>query len=61
MNGLTEHTNWTLINMLSMYVGVKHKNWDAILPFMTYAYNTALGETTGFSPFYLLYVRQLQT
>lgn len=60
-NGLTERVNRTLVNMLAMYVDSKHKNWDAILPFMTYAYNTALHETTGFSPFYLLYIRPPRT
>lgn len=60
-NGLTERVNRTLVNMLAMFVDSKHKNWDAILPFMTYAYNTALHETTGFSPFYLLYIRPPRT
>ena len=40
-----------------MYVDSRHKNWDDILPFITYAYNTAKHETSGYSPFYLLYVR----
>ena len=56
-NGLVERTNRTLTNMLAMYVSSKHKNWDDILPFITYAYNTAKHETTDFTPFYLLYAR----
>lgn len=56
-NGLTERTNRTLVNMLSMYVASDHKNWDDILPFITYAFNTAKHETTGYSPFFLLYAR----
>lgn len=56
-NGLTERTNRTLVNMLSMYVASNHKNWDDVLPFITYAFNTAQHETTGHSPFFLLYVR----
>uniref|UniRef100_A0A6G5AC06 RNA-directed DNA polymerase n=1 Tax=Rhipicephalus microplus TaxID=6941 RepID=A0A6G5AC06_RHIMP len=31
-NGLTECLNRTLVDMISMYVGVKHKKWDEILP-----------------------------
>ncbi|GFW43297.1 transposon Ty3-I Gag-Pol polyprotein [Trichonephila clavipes] len=33
--------------MLSMYVDVEQKNWDEILPFVTFAYNTAKQETTA--------------
>ncbi|GFV00581.1 hypothetical protein TNCV_1233391 [Trichonephila clavipes] len=29
-----------------MYVDVEQKNWDEILPFVTFAYNTAKQETT---------------
>ncbi|GFV26605.1 transposon Ty3-I Gag-Pol polyprotein [Trichonephila clavipes] len=44
----TERFNKTLADMLSMYVDVEQKNWDEILPFVTFAYNTAKQETTGF-------------
>ncbi|GFY75391.1 transposon Ty3-I Gag-Pol polyprotein [Trichonephila inaurata madagascariensis] len=60
-NGLTEHFNKTLANMLSMYVDAEQKNWDEILPFVTFAYNTAKQETTGFTPFYLLHGREVET
>ncbi|GFY21741.1 transposon Ty3-I Gag-Pol polyprotein [Trichonephila clavipes] len=59
-NGLTER-NKTLADMLSMYVDVEQKNWDEILPFVTFAYNTAKQETTGFTPFYLLHGREAET
>ncbi|GFV63234.1 retrovirus-related Pol polyprotein from transposon 412 [Trichonephila clavipes] len=39
--------NKTLADMLSMYVDVEQKNWDEILPFVTFAYNTAKQETTA--------------
>ncbi|GFU79201.1 transposon Ty3-I Gag-Pol polyprotein [Trichonephila clavipes] len=48
-------------DMLSMYVDVEQKNWDEILPFVTFAYNTAKQETTGFTPFYLLHGREAET
>lgn len=57
-NGLTERFNRTLGDMLSMYVASDHGNWDRILPFITFAYNTAIQATTGFSPFFLLYGRE---
>lgn len=56
-NGLVERTNRTLTNMLAMYVSSDHRDWDDVLPFITYAYNTAKHETTDYSPFYLLYAR----
>ena len=60
-NGLTERFNKTLADMLSMYVEVEQKNWDEILPFVTFAYNTAKQDTTGFTPFYLLHGREAET
>ncbi|GFS54814.1 retrovirus-related Pol polyprotein from transposon 297 [Trichonephila inaurata madagascariensis] len=61
MNGLTERFNKTLADMLSMYVDVEQTNWDEILPFVTFAYNTAKQETTGYTPFYLLHGREAET
>ncbi|GBL79432.1 Retrovirus-related Pol polyprotein from transposon 412 [Araneus ventricosus] len=60
-NGLTERFNKTLADMLSMYVHVEQRNWDQILPFVTFAYNTARQETTGLTPFYLLHGREAET
>ncbi|UYV71826.1 hypothetical protein LAZ67_9000577 [Cordylochernes scorpioides] len=57
-NGLTERLNRTLINMLSMYVNTDQKNWHEILPFITHAYNTTIQETTGYSPFFLMFGRE---
>ncbi|UYV67951.1 hypothetical protein LAZ67_5002588, partial [Cordylochernes scorpioides] len=60
-NGLTERLNKTLVDILSMYVDVDQKNWDSVLPFITFAYNTARQETTGFSPFFLVHGREAET
>lgn len=57
-NGMTERFNRTLGDMLSMYISSDHSNWDRVLPFITFAYNTAIQSTTGFSPFFLLYGRE---
>lgn len=60
-NGLTERLNKTITDMLSMYVAIDHKDWDNILPYVTFAYNTAIQESTGFTPFRLLYGRDVTT
>ena len=57
-NGLCERLNHTLADMLSMYVNSDHKNWDSILPYITFAYNTSRQESTGQTPFFLLYGRE---
>lgn len=56
-NGLTERFHRTLSDMLSMYIRPDHTNWDTILPFVTFAYNTAVQRTTGYSPYFLVYGR----
>ncbi|UYV66564.1 K02A2.6-like [Cordylochernes scorpioides] len=60
-NGLTERLNKTLADMMSMYVDVEQKEWDVILPFITFAYNTAKQDTTGFTPFSLIHGREVET
>ncbi|GBL76884.1 hypothetical protein AVEN_12568-1 [Araneus ventricosus] len=60
-NGLTERFNKTLADMLSMYVRVEQKDSDEILPFVTFAYNTAKQDTTGFTPFYLIHGPDTET
>lgn len=60
-NGLTERLNRTIADMLSMYVDVEHKAWDEVLPYVTFAYNTAQQETTQMTPFTLLYGREPST
>ena len=54
-NGLTERANGTLSVMLSMYTNRYHNDWDDYLPFVTFAYNTVVQESTKFPPFTLLY------
>ncbi|UYV60291.1 K02A2.6-like, partial [Cordylochernes scorpioides] len=60
-NGLTERLNKTLANMIAMYVSVEQKDWDVILPYVTFAYNTAKQDTTVFTPFKLIHGREAET
>lgn len=50
-----------MTDMLPMYIDVQHKTWREVLPYVTFAYNTATQETTRFTPFRLLYDRDVQT
>ncbi|UYV77296.1 hypothetical protein LAZ67_15000399 [Cordylochernes scorpioides] len=47
--------------MLSMYVVLEQKNWDDILPFITFAYNAAKQESTGFIPFMVVHSKEAET
>ncbi|RWS21691.1 integrase core domain protein-like protein, partial [Leptotrombidium deliense] len=44
--------------MISMFVCPSLRNWDKILPFITYAYNTTKQESAKYTPFELVYARQ---
>ena len=56
-NGLTERFNKTLVGILSMYVSAHQKDWDELLPFASYAYNTSTHPSTNESPFFLMFGR----
>ncbi|GBN92914.1 hypothetical protein AVEN_223137-1 [Araneus ventricosus] len=43
------------------YIDDDQKNWDNILPFVTFPYNSTKHETTGISPFYLVHGRDVET
>jgi transposase InsO family protein len=60
-NGLVERFNHTLADMISMYVNADHTNWDDILPFVTYAYNTSVQSSSTFTPFRLVYGREVSS
>ena len=58
-NGLSERLNQTLEDKLSMYVNMdNHNNLDQVLPFVTFAYNTSRQESTGYTPFYIMYGKE---
>ncbi|OWA55258.1 putative Transposon Ty3-I Gag-Pol polyprotein [Hypsibius exemplaris] len=56
-NGLTERTNGTIAVALSHYVSSDHRDWDCMVPHVTWYLNTCKQETTKFSPFELVYGR----
>lgn len=60
-NELLEHTNQTLLHMISMYVSCNYISWDETPASISYAYNTTKSETTGCSPSYLVYAHPPRT
>ena len=57
-DGLVERMNSTLCQTLSMFVSKNHKDWDVFVPAALFAFRTSPSESTGESPFYLLYGRE---
>lgn len=59
-DGLVERYNQTLKGMLRKFVAANGKDWDRWLPFLLFAYREVPQASTGFSPFELLYGRQVR-
>ena len=56
-DGLVEHFNRTLTDMLAKTVKKGGADWDEKLPYVLYAYQSSIQESTQESPFFLLYGR----
>ena len=57
-DGMIERFNRTVLNMLSTVVSEDEKDWDLHLPTLMLAYRTSPHETTGATPFSLVYGRE---
>lgn len=58
-DGLVERFNATLKSMLKTFVGRKGKDRDEYLPYLLFAYREVSQESTGCSPFELLFGQRL--
>ena len=56
-NGLCEHENKSLKDMLMHFVNNRHDDWDEYLTFVLFAYRTAVHSSTLETPFYLMHGR----
>jgi hypothetical protein len=56
-NEQTERFNWTLMNMLSMYMDAHQKDWDIYLPYILHTYWTSVHTSTKETPYFLMYRR----
>ena len=59
-DGLVERFNQTLKSMLRKSVDKEGKNWDKMIPYLLFAYREVPQSSTGFSPFELLYGREVR-
>ena len=59
-DGLVERFNGTLKSMLRKFVADSQNDWDTYLPHVLFAYREVPQESTGFSPFQLLYGRRVR-
>lgn len=54
-NGTDERVNGTLIRILRNYVNECHTDWDENVKWTLFLYNTTVHESTGFSPYQILF------
>ena len=54
-DGLVERLNRTLLMMLAMFAGENRDDWDDLLPAVMMAYRSSVHESTGFSPYRLMF------
>ena len=54
---MVERFNRTLATMISTLIEQSRRNWDDLLPYVLYAYRTAVHSSTKETPFYLMFGR----
>ena len=56
-DGLSERFNRTLQAMLRCFVDDNQSNWDELLPYLSFAYNTSVHAVTNLTPYEILFGR----
>ena len=59
-DGLVERFNRTLKTMLKKFLSANGKDWDKWLPYLMFYYREVPQAATGFSPFELMFGRQVR-
>ena len=52
--------NDMMTKVISKYCGENPKTWDMMLPYLSFVYNTTIHQTTGGTPFSLVYGQECQ-
>ena len=58
-DGMVERANRTIENMLASFVSQNQKDWDEYLSLLMLAYRSAEHETTGVSPYEMMFGRHV--
>ena len=58
-NGSVEKFNGTLAILLATQIKNEDETWDEFIDEAVLSYNTTISESTGFSPFYLMFGKQI--
>lgn len=58
IQGLTERMNLIFKKTISHYIENEPHKWSDIVKYVAFAYNTTVNQSTGFTPFYLMYARE---
>ena len=59
-DGLVERFNRTLKSMLKKVASEEGRDWDTLLPYILFAYREVPQASTGFSPFELVFGREVR-
>jgi hypothetical protein len=60
-DGMVERFNRTLTTMLASHVQENQRNWDDLIPYVTYAYRITVHASTKETPFFLMFGRDPTT
>ena len=59
-DGLVERFNQTLKSMLKRVLAEESRSWDLMVPYVLFVYREVPQESMGFSPFELIYSRDVR-
>ena len=58
-NAVIERMNRTLLNMLAKCIDQNQSDWSSLLPFVLMAYRSSVHESTGFTPYFLVFGHEM--
>ena len=59
-NGNIDRFHATLNSTIAKWISADHRDWNTHLPAVAYAYRTSVHESTGFTPYFLMFGREAQ-